>query len=145
MKLSFEKLNFASASASVMVVCCSVVGVLSACAGAPQTHGTVSPGDQATAHAMEGDPRVVVPHAQRTIAMTMPQFRRCFERMQASGKISLILTIDQAGGVAAAQARGAVPREVTQCVESRALRTQFASPEGGRMARLDVPLAVIRQ
>ncbi len=87
----------------------------------------------------------MVPHAQRTIAKTMPQFRRCFERMQASGKISLTLTIDQAGGVAAAEARGPVPREVTQCVESRALRTQFSSPEGGQMARLDVPLAVIRQ
>jgi hypothetical protein len=119
--------------------------VLNACGGGQQEHVQNLGTDQSTPDAFQGDPRVVVPHAQRTIARTMPQFRRCFERMQASGKISLVLTIDEAGGVAGAEARGPVPREVTQCIESRARRAQFDSPEGGRVARLDVPLAVIRQ
>ncbi len=141
---SFESLIGASRLGAA-VVGLSTAGLFSGCTTEPPASAPVSQNDGARTLRVQGDPRVVVPHAQRTIARTMPQFRRCFERMQASGKISLTLTIDQAGGVAAAEARGPVPREVTQCVESRALRTQFSSPEGGRMARLDVPLAVIRQ
>lgn len=128
----------------------SLIGVIGAmallcgCATEKRSHGfTVA--SSSSAPQLEGDPRVVVPHAQRTIAQTMPLFRRCFERMHASGKIELILTIDQAGSVAHAQAHGPVPREVTHCVESRARRAHFSSPEGGRIARLDVPVAVFRQ
>lgn len=126
------------------VAACGVGVALNACGGAPGVDASTS-GMDPEPPLFQGDPRVVVPYAQRTIAKTMPQFRRCFERMQASGKISLVLTIDETGGVSWAQARGPVPREVTQCVESRARQAQFDSPEGGQIARLDVPLAVIRQ
>lgn len=124
---------------AALAMCC-----LSGCGSEKKGH-SYTVGSPGSGRRVEGDPRVVVPHAQRTIAQTMPQFRRCFERMHASGKISLVLTIDQAGSVAHAQAYGPVPREVTHCVESRARRAQFSSPEGGRIARLDVPVAVIRQ
>ncbi len=93
----------------------------------------------------EGDPRVRVPHAQRTIARKMPAFRRCFEQMNASGRVELVMTIISDGAVSRARVEGSVPRIVARCLESQALSTVFSEPEGGRTARLHVPVALIRQ
>ncbi len=103
------------------------------------------PFKEADASASAGDPRVRVPDAQKTIAQKMPEFRRCFERMHASGQVALDMTIVSDGAVSRARAKGAVPRDVSRCIESRALRTVFSEPEGGRTARLLVPVAYIRQ
>jgi|GEM_PF-2670132 len=130
-----------SSTGLVILALSLVVG----CASSPAPQKTVWDDQEEAERPERGDPRVFVPHAQRTIARRMPQFRRCFERMDAAGKISLVLTIDGGGAVSHAEAYGPVPREVTACVESTARRAQFSSPEGGAVARLDVPVAIIRQ
>lgn len=93
----------------------------------------------------EGDPRVKVPDAERTIALTMPAFRRCFESMNASGRVALVMTIIGDGAVSSARVEGPVPRPVAECIRRHALRTVFSEPEGGRTARLFVPFSYIRQ
>lgn len=97
------------------------------------------------AEVTEGDSRVRVPNAERTIARKMPAFRRCFERMNASGRVSLAMTIVPDGVVARAEVNGPVARIIADCIEAHALQTVFSQPEGGRTARLLVPVSVIRQ
>lgn len=93
----------------------------------------------------DGDPRVRVPGAQRTIALKMPAFKRCFEQMNASGRVALMMIIVPDGVVTRAHVDGPVPRPVASCIESHALDTVFSEPEGGRTARLLVPVSVIKQ
>ena len=92
-----------------------------------------------------GDPRALVPGAHTTIARQMPQFRRCFERLHAKGKLSLVITVGPEGRVRGARASGRVPREVAQCVESTVMAARFSPPEGRQVARLSVPVAIYHQ
>jgi outer membrane biosynthesis protein TonB len=103
--------------------------------GAPPDLGEAGP----------GNPYAEVPNAHLTIARHMPEFRRCFEMMDASGKVSLVLIIGREGHVRRAHASGPVPRKVTRCVEETARSAQFSPPEGAQIARLDVPVAIYRQ
>jgi hypothetical protein len=64
----------------------------------------------------------------------------------ARGKISLVLTVDEAGSVAhvGASRSGNVPREAVHCVLSIARRARFEPPVGGQ-ALLRVPVHLVRQ
>jgi hypothetical protein len=79
-----------------------------------------------------------IDNAARVVAGMRAGFRACYQRGLASqpdaaGKIRLALKVGPSGDVvsATANASQALPSAITSCVQARAQRAVFASPQGG--------------
>lgn len=93
-----------------------------------------------------------VSDAARVVAAMRAGFRACYRRGQnenpdIEGKIALSIKVGPTGQVSSVTATtsGNLPSSVVDCVKARATSANFAPPQGGGMAVVQVPVTFVKQ
>jgi outer membrane biosynthesis protein TonB len=93
-----------------------------------------------------------VSDAQRVVATMRAGFRACYRRGQdenpdIEGKIALSIQVGPTGQVTSVTATktGNLPQSVLDCVKARANAANFAPPQGGGVAVVQVPVTFVKQ
>jgi outer membrane biosynthesis protein TonB len=107
--------------------------------------GSANIGDAAVAGGAVSD-------APRVVASMRAGFRACYRRGQdenpdIEGKIALSIKVGPTGQVTSVTATktGNLPESVVDCVKARASSANFAPPQGGGVAVVQVPVTFVRQ
>jgi len=107
--------------------------------------GSASIGDASVAGGTVSD-------AARVVATMRAGFRACYRRGQdenpdIEGKIALSIKVGPTGQVTSVTATktGNLPQSVVDCVKARANSANFAAPQGGGVAVVQVPVTFVKQ